>query len=210
MSRSRLSTTTAPTAAERGAARRALGLYDGASSTPTAAALSKAYKRAALLAHPDKGGSAAQFQRISDAYALLSAARDDVGGGGGDDEAPPERLLRYRVSGRNGALVRRGVALDSEVVGSLGHGDLATVFESEGRAETAAAGDKVRLRVAYPLSGWVSASTVQEELDFLNREPATLRAAIRRAGKGAAPPAAGASFKDFLAAGARRRRFFFF
>lgn len=94
MSSSRLSTTTAPTAAERGAALRALGLYDGATPTPTAAALSKAYKRAALLAHPDKGGSAAQFQRLSDAYALLSAARDGFGGGD-DDDAAPERLLRY-------------------------------------------------------------------------------------------------------------------
>ena len=46
----------------------------GASHLCTPKELAKCYRKKALLAHPDKGGSEAQFQRISDAYAALVAA----------------------------------------------------------------------------------------------------------------------------------------
>eukprot|EP00429_Kryptoperidinium_foliaceum_P112001 CAMPEP_0176297402 /NCGR_PEP_ID=MMETSP0121_2-20121125/58703_1 /TAXON_ID=160619 /ORGANISM="Kryptoperidinium foliaceum, Strain CCMP 1326" /LENGTH=87 /DNA_ID=CAMNT_0017638589 /DNA_START=18 /DNA_END=277 /DNA_ORIENTATION=- len=36
------------------------------------AALKAAFKAASLKAHPDQGGSDAEFQRVSDAYAALS------------------------------------------------------------------------------------------------------------------------------------------
>ena len=38
-------------------------------------ALKKAYRRAALKSHPDKGGDALAFQRVAEAYQLLEAAR---------------------------------------------------------------------------------------------------------------------------------------
>ena len=40
-----------------------------------AEALKRAYRRAALKAHPDKGGDARAFQRVAEAYQALEAAR---------------------------------------------------------------------------------------------------------------------------------------
>lgn len=173
----------------------------GASHLCTPKELAKCYRKKALLAHPDKGGSEAQFQRISDAYAALVAAYEASRSADAEPEAC-EVLLRYRVSGKKGALVREGASLDSRVVGTLAHGSLATVFEADGRAATTMVGDKVRIRVAFPLAGYVSATAVQPELDFLSGQPSTLKAAIRRAGRAAAKPPS--SFKSFLAAGSPR------
>ena len=181
-------------------ARRAAEGLLGVSHLCTKKEIAKAYRKKALLAHPDKGGSEAHFTALTDAYALLVAARDDAAASREEAEEAPDALLRYRVSGKNGALVRAGVALDTAVVGTLARGSLATVFAADGRAATATApGGKVRVRLAFPLAGWVTATAVQEEGDFLRNEPATLKAAIRRAGRGA--PRQFDSFKSYVAAG---------
>ena len=48
----------------------------GVGEEATADELKKAYKRKALRAHPDKGGSKEQFQRLAEAYKCLADARE--------------------------------------------------------------------------------------------------------------------------------------
>ncbi|KAH8074162.1 hypothetical protein JL720_10717 [Aureococcus anophagefferens] len=48
----------------------------GVGEAATAEELKKAYKRKALRAHPDKGGSKEQFQRLAEAYKCLADARE--------------------------------------------------------------------------------------------------------------------------------------
>ena len=45
--------------------------------------LKSAYRKRSLETHPDKGGSTAQFLRVSEAYELLSSASGGGGSGGG-------------------------------------------------------------------------------------------------------------------------------
>ena len=56
-----------PTAAEVRAAAELLNVDPDASPED----LKKAYKKAALRAHPDKGGTKEQFQAVADAYDVL-------------------------------------------------------------------------------------------------------------------------------------------
>lgn len=44
---------------------------------PTVAAISKAYRRAALSAHPDKGGDIALFKRVKEAFNVLTAKLEE-------------------------------------------------------------------------------------------------------------------------------------
>ncbi|KAK7249171.1 hypothetical protein SO694_00045269 [Aureococcus anophagefferens] len=48
----------------------------GVGEAATAEELKKAYKRKALRAHPDKGGSKEEFQRLAEAYKCLADARE--------------------------------------------------------------------------------------------------------------------------------------
>ena len=67
-----------PTVTSSAEARTILGVEAGVE----AADLKKAYKVAALKAHPDKGGSQAEFIRVTQAYELLKGGGGGGGGGG--------------------------------------------------------------------------------------------------------------------------------
>ena len=76
-------------------AREVLGVDVGVDG----AELKKAYKIAALKAHPDKGGSQAEFIRVTQAYELLrngnGGSGDESGGGGGAHGMNNEEALKY-------------------------------------------------------------------------------------------------------------------
>ena len=40
--------------------------------------IKKAYRQAALVAHPDKGGTDAEFQQVNEAFSVLSDAKRSI------------------------------------------------------------------------------------------------------------------------------------
>ena len=68
-----------------------LGVSEGASSDE----IKTAYRRAAMRCHPDRGGSAEEFDRVAKAYEILSRQKCSLCNGTG------------KVSRKNGAFVVR-------------------------------------------------------------------------------------------------------
>ncbi|KAH8066546.1 hypothetical protein JL722_993 [Aureococcus anophagefferens] len=91
----------------------------GVENDATDAELKKAFRRLCLKHHPDKGGDAATFSRLRDAYDVLGDARKRAGDGGvrdaGRREAvrAVERRVRCATCAGSGAALERAVPCDA-------------------------------------------------------------------------------------------------